>query len=105
MPEENKKPPEAVQVPTPGQMSDEQVDQAIAWLKDKWGTRPCPYCHNEIWTICEDFVHAPIYTPTPTGSAYPMVQVICENCGHAVLVSAMLIGLLTSSGKGGEDDG
>lgn len=66
------------------------LDQAVQWLQEKWGNRPCPYCGHIEWEV-----GTPLEIGLSGGEAMsPTFPVMCGNCGQTAFVNAILAGLL-----------
>jgi hypothetical protein len=76
---------------------EELQSAAIGWLSEHWGAdwqkRPCPYCENEGRELGDVLAlqPAPRWPTRSEPAVAPKLQVICTNCGHAVLVNALSI--------------
>jgi hypothetical protein len=74
----------------PGYQADLERRQkrVAAWLHEKWGDRPCPFCDALEWS----FDPEPVVLPRRESirpAAGPLVYMVrCENCGAGVPVSA-----------------
>jgi hypothetical protein len=78
----------------PGPGPTVPVENAIAWVREKWGERPCPYCQHLEWQV-----GTPLEIPLASGEVMsptmsPTFPVMCGNCGNTVLVNAILAGLV-----------
>jgi hypothetical protein len=72
-----------------------QAEKAVAWLNEKWGNhRACPYCTNDVWQVDSTLVRIQPIHSRVAGLAYVAFMVICDNCGHTVLVNAVAAGLV-----------
>jgi hypothetical protein len=73
---------------------DALTQEGIEWLQEKWGddAPECPYCSTALW-----YVSAPVVFPTVVpdgGTLFPVFPVVCTNCGHTTLVSAVKSGIV-----------
>ena len=66
-------------------LTPQQAEHVVAFLADKWGHRPCPYCATEDWAVGEKYLGLPTLGPS---RPIPLGQVSCKNCGNTVLISA-----------------
>ena len=70
---------------------------AVGWLSrhwgPDWGTRRCPYCHNESWVLGDVLAlqTAPRWPTQSQGVVNPVLQVVCTKCSHAVLINALSV--------------
>jgi hypothetical protein len=68
----------------------ELLEAAIEWLKDRWGSQPCPYCQQTEWQVGTPLEIA----VGKDGAMSPAFPVMCGNCGHTTFVNAVVSGLL-----------
>lgn len=69
------------------------LEKATAFLREKWKkTVVCPVCGSTEWQIHNDILRNPLWGSESIGC--PMVVVLCANCGHAMLFSAVKTGAL-----------
>ena len=64
------------------------VQQVTDWLRAKCPGHSCTACGAADWFAGEMAV-----PPTSAGGYVPLVPVICKQCGHATLFSAVVMGL------------
>jgi hypothetical protein len=85
-----------------GKMSKEEMDKALAWVSShQSGDIVCSICKTKRWIVSEHTVSAPRYGKTGhslNGESYPHVMMNCGNCGHAIFIGAVYIGLFPASG-------
>lgn len=87
-------------------LTPEQIESVQNWLHEKWKNRTCPICSDSRWTVSPDLIAPPLLRPRAImfgGTLYPLVQLFCQNCGHAHFFSAVLMGLFPEK-TGGSDD-
>lgn len=72
-------------------LSQEQAHKLQQWLDSRGVSRNCPMCSSNQWETGEIVSGTSV---GDTGSAVPMVQVVCGNCGYVMLFAAMPIGLV-----------
>jgi len=84
--------------PLPAPKTWEELQSgAIGWLSEHWGAdwqkRRCRYCDNEGWALGDVLAlqTAPRWPTRSEPAVNPMLQVICTNCAHAVLLNALAI--------------
>ena len=78
-------------------LSSEQLDQLIAWL-DTTTLPACPVCRGSDWHALSDLATLSIFHAGTIPEAWEsrsMAQIGCGQCGHAVLIPAEEIGLLS----------
>jgi hypothetical protein len=70
------------------------------WLEEHWGTEEgkgaCPMCGTNSWTL-GDAAELRAYEEGVLhigGRVYPVMPVVCVNCGNTVLINAILAGVL-----------
>jgi hypothetical protein len=69
------------------------VDKFEEFIKAKWGAdRKCPYCESDKWLISTKCGELDEYSAEgqTNDKSMPVVPIICENCGHVVLVHPLL---------------
>ncbi len=72
----------------------------ISYLNEKWQGTSCPYCRESEWNIQDrifelrEFNKGDMFLGGPNASIIPVIPVMCSNCGHTVLVNAMVAGVL-----------
>ena len=57
----------------------------------------CPLCGNNHWSISDQIFQAIefAYSGLPIGGAsYPMVPLVCDNCGNTYFINALKAGFL-----------
>jgi hypothetical protein len=84
--------------PLPAPRTWEELQSgAIGWLSEHWGSdwqsRTCPYCNNAGWQLGDVLAleTAPRWPTRSEPVVTPMLQVLCTNCGHAALLSALAV--------------
>jgi RNase P subunit RPR2 len=73
------------------------VDREFAtrWLAEHWKDRTCPACRCNDWGMLEQLVQMPVGARIPIApQEFPCVLVACRNCGHAMLFSAVRMGVV-----------
>jgi hypothetical protein len=83
-------------------MSKLDVKKIISHLEQKWGPgRICPMCGQSSWKVQDSAFQLIEYHEGAAlvlgGPVIPVVPVICGNCGHTVLVNAILAGVIQPS--------
>lgn len=73
-------------------------DRIYDWVQDKWRSQPqCPFCQADHWDIGEELISS---LPFEGGSvkfgskAYPVLTILCRNCGYVANFSAVKVGLV-----------
>jgi len=65
--------------------------------------KPCSCCHKMDWTISDtiyelrEFFGGSFTQSTLSGRSFPVVPIICSNCGNTLFLSAVSLGII----KGG----
>lgn len=59
----------------------------------------CPLCSTNSWGIAEDLIVAPFfdreYKRVIEGKVFPMVALICNDCGYVRQIAAAKMGLIS----------
>jgi hypothetical protein len=72
------------------------AERAVRWLTKHWGQDcPCPFCETVVWNIGQTLIES---RQCGDAGVMPMLQVVCDNCGHAVSVDASVAGLIEPGG-------
>ena len=71
----------------------------VRWIEKHWkGEGRCPVCaENDRWQPGDHVVELRRYRPgaaTPGAPVQPLVSVTCMNCGHTLIFSAVVLGLV-----------
>jgi hypothetical protein len=86
----------------PHELSDEQLEQARAWVRERWSALVCPFHGPTNWGLQRTLGQIPSYQmslgPAPV---FPALVFVCETCGNMVLVNALTAGVLTAPDQGG----
>ena len=68
------------------------------WILEKWRSQPrCPFCQEDHWEIGEELISS---IPFEGGvfkfarGAYPVLTILCTNCGYVANFSAVKVGLI-----------
>ena len=83
-------------------MSTHSSEKAIAFLQRKWGVKPCPMCGQGPWTVQDKVFQLSEYNSgnlVVGGPLIPVIPVSCSNCGHTVLVNAIISGAVQPDGS------
>jgi hypothetical protein len=85
-------------------LNPQQQKAAIDWLREKLGQKQCSECGNASNFGTGDIVNLTAYYPGGSivvgGPSVPVLPVICNNCGHVRLFSAVAMGILPSISHG-----
>lgn len=66
------------------------------WVNEHWkDEKTCTICKGTDWTIGPDIV----FVKSPTLESYPLVLLVCNQCGHTIFFNALIMGLVESDGK------
>lgn len=80
-------------------------EKLIKFLNEKWGSRACPMCKGGPWEVQGKIFQLMEFSGgglVVGGPIIPVVPVSCSNCGHTVLVNALLAGALQKPAAEGE---
>lgn len=80
-------------------------DKLIKFLNEKWGDRACPMCNKGPWEVQGKIFQLSEFSGgglVVGGPLIPVVPVSCSNCGHTVLVNALISGTLQRPAKAQE---
>jgi hypothetical protein len=74
------------------------VEKIIKHLKTKWpdGKR-CPMCNSPDWRVQDSTFELRDFHPhavLSSGQAFPVVPVVCNNCGNTILLNAFVTGIV-----------
>lgn len=95
-----------------GSMTDAQKAKIVAWLIEKWGKgNPqgiprCEKCNHPqmTWSVGQDIITALIFANGSVnvgGTLYPVISIMCSNCGNTHYVNAIISGIIDANpGKG-----
>lgn len=89
-----------------GKLTKQEKQKAIDWIKERGGNRAitCSVCYATSWMVGDNLV-APVIFRTGYvlgGPAYPQVMLICKNCGHTMLLNAVMMGLAEKAAEEGQ---
>jgi hypothetical protein len=75
------------------------ANKFIAYLDQKWGTRPCTMCGQISWAVNDSVFQIIEFQKglVHGGAALPVIPVICRNCGNTVFVNAVVAGIVEGS--------
>lgn len=74
-------------------MSDFDSEKVIKFLNEKWQGRVCPMCGSGPWNVQNKTFQLTEFHQGSFvigGPLIPVVPVSCVNCGHTVLVNAII---------------
>lgn len=83
-------------------MSTHSSEKAIAFLQKKWGGKACPMCGQGPWNVQDKVFQLSEYNGgdfVVGGPLIPVIPVSCTNCGHTVLVNAIIAGAVQPEGS------
>ena len=84
------KEPDRTQIPL------DQRERIAAFINEKWKDKRCPICENTSWSIAPHVLVSNIFSGgdiSVGGPVYPIVIVLCDNCGYIHAFNAMKAGL------------
>ncbi len=80
-------------------LSDEQMEEARRYFLRSGVVPDCPYCSMHGWAGGEIISVPTGFDGSGTGSeepaTVPMVQFVCNNCGHITLFDARRLGFIS----------
>jgi ribosomal protein L32 len=80
-----------------GKLTDEEAKKATAWLNAHTKLHGCPSCGSNRWTLAPHLVNLMTYAGRAIvigGPTYPAILLVCNECGHFRLHSAIVAGVL-----------
>jgi predicted nucleic-acid-binding Zn-ribbon protein len=73
-------------------------EKAYAWLTTHWqGDWLCPICGQDDWLVHDEAVEVRAFGQgrlAAKGSIFPLLTVLCSNCGHTLFFNALIAGLV-----------
>lgn len=90
---------------SPNSLTTEQRALVEAWIRTHWADRPghCPICGTRTWEFSEFVIqpltHVPLGSVQVGGIGYPMILVICQNCGYTMQFNAVKMGVFDVAEK------
>lgn len=82
----------------PGKIPDDAARRLAAWFDSKHILLVCPICRANSWGTFGHIVAPNVYSSTGMvvgGISYPLMNVVCQNCGSVQSFSAVMLGLAT----------
>jgi hypothetical protein len=92
-------------------ISKEQREILMKFLNERWKMPPCQMCGDAGWVVSDRVFELREFTQGALviggGSViYPVIPINCPKCGHTLLLSAILAGIIEepapTSKQGGE---
>ena len=80
-------------------MSNFNTEDFISFIGKQWGGRGCPMCGKGPWSVQDKVFQLSEYHSgnlVVGGPLIPVIPVTCNNCGHTVMVNAILSGALAA---------
>ena len=76
-------------------LGDQQMEEVRRYFRLNGVVADCPYCSTHGWTAAEILAPAVLDEQGEAmNGAAPMVQFICDNCGHVTLFDARRLGVV-----------
>lgn len=73
-------------------------ENMLQYLNAHWhGNKACPICQENRWDIGEDIMELRPFEGgglATGGRIYPLVAVVCKNCGYSYLFNAVVVGMM-----------
>lgn len=70
------------------------TQKAIKHLQEKWGSKPCPMCGHNNWSVSDNLFELREFQGgnivLGAGPIIPVFPVTCNNCGNTVLVNGIV---------------
>lgn len=73
-------------------LTDEQEERALKWIAENCPVQRCPLCGTDQWVLQKNFVEIRPFNWGDFivgGNLYPNVMLMCQKCGHVVLINAL----------------
>ena len=87
-------------------LSEKQKRKALAWLIEKLGNDPkCPMCSQSNWHLANIQVRVQAPNALLGGRGFPLIAMICQNCGNTQFLNMLVMGLLEKQPSEEESDG
>lgn len=86
-------------------LNSEQLAAAIAWIREKAnGGASCPLCGTSDWTAADTLAAAISYRDGGfyADKGFPMLMLVCKNCGYVRFISAVIAGLVERGERGND---
>jgi hypothetical protein len=74
-------------------LSDFDPKKMINFLSEKWKGRDCPMCGQGPWSVQDKVFQLTEFNQGSMiigGPVVPVIPVSCGNCGHTILVNALI---------------
>ena len=89
-------------------LTKDQVEHLKKWIDQKAVDMTCPICTKATWIPGSLILTPPARGKGKSmvigGRTYPMVPIICTNCGYMHFFNALIVGLEEPDIKPGEQD-
>lgn len=76
---------------------EDLVEKFNDWLQQNhWSLPNCPISRKANWVLAEHIVEFHPYTGSGLvvgGSVYPVLMLICQDCGYTMFINAAIVGL------------
>ncbi len=82
-------------------LEESDQEKAITYLKEKWPetSRICPICGNAEFVISDTIFAITEYdSPTLGSVGFPIIPIVCDNCGNVILFNAIKMGIISGDG-------
>lgn len=85
-------------MPDGNKWTEEERDKASAFINEKAQREgdPCPHCGNLDTSVAENVFRLSVGTAVVGPGFVPIMPVICNNCGHVRIFSAIALGIFPS---------
>jgi hypothetical protein len=88
-------------------MEKTDTKKVIEFLTEKWGDKDCPMCNKGPWQVQDKLFQLSEYhqgSLVVGGPLIPVIPVTCTNCGHTILVNAIISGAIPPETKATEEN-
>lgn len=79
-------------------LTPEQVEKLTKFINSKWKSPfQCPYCQVNNWNVTEQVFQLSEFSGggfVVGGPVVPLAPMTCNNCGHTVLLNALVAGVV-----------
>jgi hypothetical protein len=79
-------------------MNNQDTEKILQFLTEKWGDKNCSMCSKGPWEVQKKIFQLSEFHEgnlVVGGLLIPVIPVTCTNCGHTVLVNALISGAIT----------
>jgi hypothetical protein len=89
-------------------INSEQHAKLTKFVREKWQPPfQCPYCRTNNWNITQEVFQLTEFSSGGIligGPVVPLAPVTCNNCGHTVLLNAIIAGVVETKKEEAKPD-